>query len=64
MLENLLEFNRKSDGATKKKIPGHIFADKLVLAIRNPVLRGDAVPLGGKGRVVGKDRRPKSEVRS
>jgi hypothetical protein len=31
MLENLLEFYRKSDGATKKKILRSIFAEKLVL---------------------------------
>jgi hypothetical protein len=31
MLENLLEYYRKSDGATKKKILGCIFAKKLVL---------------------------------
>ena len=31
MLENLLEYYRKSDGATKKKILGCIFAEKLVL---------------------------------
>jgi hypothetical protein len=31
MLENLLEYYRKSDGATKKKIPGCMFAEKLVL---------------------------------
>ncbi len=47
MLENFLEFYRKSDGAAKKKIPGCIFAEKLVLE---------------KGKVGGKDRRPKSEV--
>ena len=31
MLENLQEYYRKSDGATKKKILGCIFAEKLVL---------------------------------
>lgn len=31
MLENLLEYYRKSDGATKKKILGCIFDEKLVL---------------------------------
>jgi site-specific DNA recombinase len=31
MLENLLEYYRKADGATKKKILSTIFADKLVL---------------------------------
>ena len=31
MLENLLEYFRKSDGKTKKKILGTIFAEKLVL---------------------------------
>jgi hypothetical protein len=31
MLENLLEYYRKSDGATKKKVLGCIFAEKLVL---------------------------------
>ena len=31
MLENLLEFYRKSDGKTKKKILSCIFAEKLVL---------------------------------
>jgi hypothetical protein len=31
MLENLLEYYRKADGATKKKILGCIFAEKLVL---------------------------------
>lgn len=31
LLENLLEYYRKSDGATKKKILGCIFAEKLVL---------------------------------
>jgi hypothetical protein len=30
-LENLLEYYRKSDGKTKKKILGCIFAEKLVL---------------------------------
>jgi hypothetical protein len=34
MLENLLEYYRKSDGATKKKILGCIFAEKLVLRLR------------------------------
>jgi len=34
MLEKLLEFYRKSDGATKKKILGCIFAEKLVLKHR------------------------------
>lgn len=29
--ENLLEYYRKSDGATKKKILGCIFSEKLVL---------------------------------
>jgi len=29
MLENLLEYYRKSDGKTKNKIPGCIFAEKL-----------------------------------
>ena len=31
MLENLLEYYRKSDGGTKKKILGTIFAEKLIL---------------------------------
>jgi hypothetical protein len=31
MLENLLEYYRKSDGKTKKKILGCIFAEKLIL---------------------------------
>jgi len=31
MLENLLEFYRRSDGGTKKKILGTIFAEKLIL---------------------------------
>jgi len=31
MLENLVEYYRKSDGATKKKILGCIFAEKLIL---------------------------------
>ena len=31
MLENLLEYYRKSDGATKKKILNTIFADKLIV---------------------------------
>jgi hypothetical protein len=31
MLENLLEYYRKSDGATKKKTLNTIFAEKLVL---------------------------------
>ena len=31
MLENLLEYYRKSDGSTKKKILNTIFAEKLVL---------------------------------
>jgi len=31
MLENLLEYYRKSDGATKKKILGTIFAERLIL---------------------------------
>jgi hypothetical protein len=30
-LENLLEYYRKSDGKTKKKIPGCIFTEKLIL---------------------------------
>jgi len=30
MLENLVEYYRKSDGATKKKILGCIFSEKLV----------------------------------
>lgn len=34
MLENLLEYYWKSDGATKKKIPGCIFVEKLVLEKR------------------------------
>jgi site-specific DNA recombinase len=32
MLENLLGFYRKSAVATKKKIPGCIFSEKLILA--------------------------------
>ena len=51
----------------QKKIPGCIFAEKLVLETRNPALRSklrDVVPRRGNGRVAGKDRRPKSEVRS
>ncbi len=31
MLENLLEYYRKSDGATKKKILNTIFAEKLIV---------------------------------
>jgi len=31
MLENLPEYYRKSDGKTRKKIPGCIFAEKLLL---------------------------------
>jgi hypothetical protein len=31
MLENILEYYRKSDGKTKKKILGCIFAEKLIL---------------------------------
>jgi hypothetical protein len=31
MLENILAYYRKSNGTTKKKIPGCIFAEKLVL---------------------------------
>ena len=31
MLENLLEFYRKADGATKKKILNKIFAEKLIV---------------------------------
>ena len=31
MLENLLEYYRKSDGITKMKILGNIFAEKLAL---------------------------------
>jgi hypothetical protein len=31
MLENLVDFYSKSEGATKKKIPGCIFSEKLVL---------------------------------
>ncbi len=31
MLENLLEYYRKSDGVTKKKILNNIFAEKLIL---------------------------------
>jgi hypothetical protein len=31
MLENLLEYYRKSDGATKKKILNSIFAEKLIV---------------------------------
>jgi site-specific DNA recombinase len=31
MLENLLEYYRKSDGATKKKILNAIFAEKLIV---------------------------------
>ena len=31
MLENLLEYYRKSDGMIKKKILGRIFAEKLIL---------------------------------
>jgi hypothetical protein len=34
MLENLQEFYRKSDCATKKKIPGCIFAEKLDVWLR------------------------------
>jgi hypothetical protein len=35
LLENLLEFYRKSNGTTKKKIPGFIFSEKLVLETRS-----------------------------
>ncbi|MFH1320085.1 MAG: hypothetical protein ABII90_05455 [Bacteroidota bacterium] len=31
MMETLMEFYRKSDGATKKKILGCIFSEKLIL---------------------------------
>ena len=31
MLENLLEYYRKSDGSTKKKILNTIFAEKLIV---------------------------------
>jgi hypothetical protein len=31
MLENLLQYYRKSDGATKKKILNTIFAEKLIV---------------------------------
>ena len=31
MLENLLEYYRKADGATKKKILNTIFAEKLIV---------------------------------
>lgn len=31
MMENLLEYYRKSDGATKKKILGTIFAEKMIV---------------------------------
>ena len=34
MLENLLEYYRKSDGVTRKNTPGCIFAEKLVLEIK------------------------------
>jgi hypothetical protein len=34
MLENLLEYYRKSDGATQKKIPGCIIAEKLFVKHR------------------------------
>jgi len=34
MLENPLDFYRKSDGKTKKKIPGCIFAKKLAVWLR------------------------------
>ena len=34
ILENLLEFDRKSNGTTKKKILGCIFAEKLVVKHR------------------------------
>ena len=34
IFENLLEFYRKSDGATKKEIPGCIFAEKLLEWLR------------------------------
>jgi hypothetical protein len=33
-LAHLLDFNRKSDGATKKKILGCIFAEKLIFELR------------------------------
>ncbi len=38
MLENLLEYYRKSDGVTKKKILNTIFAEKLVLEKGPPSL--------------------------
>jgi len=34
LLENLLEYYRKSDGGTKKKIPSCIFAEKLDVWLR------------------------------
>jgi hypothetical protein len=40
MLENLLEYYRKSDGVTKKKILNTIFAEKLILEkgkVANPI---------------------------
>jgi site-specific DNA recombinase len=43
-LANLLEYYRRIEGATIKKILGCIFAEKLVLETRNTALRGDAVP--------------------
>jgi len=47
MLENLLEYYRKSDGATKKKILGCIFDEKLVFW-----LRAQSAGLSGSWRVL------------
>ena len=37
MLENILEYYRKSDGATKKKILDTIFAEKLIVINRKVI---------------------------
>lgn len=62
MLENILEYNRKSVGVNKKKIPGCIFSEKLVLENGPPSLqpslklRLSKKASEDKRRVAGKDR--------
>ena len=60
MLENLLEYYRKSDGATKKKILGCIFSEKPVLERRIRQLAETQFRAAEMGKLQVKSRKPEA----
>jgi site-specific DNA recombinase len=65
MLENLLEFYRKSDGATKKKILSCIFAEKLVFEkgkVATPVFTEPVQLILRINEVLGSSKRNKRSI--